>query len=60
MHHKFARAKASAAPQAFVDLLSRVLQEPCMRNWQQRLTHPLQVVEVEAGLKKQVLIECAF
>ena len=36
-------------PKVVVVLLSRVLQEPCMRNWQQRLTPPLQVAEVEVA-----------
>ena len=46
-HHKFAQEKATAAPQVFAALLCRVPQGTCMRNWQQRLTPPLQVAEVE-------------
>ena len=52
--HKFAQAKASVDPQVVVVLLSRVLQEPCMRNWQQRLTHPLQVAEVEVAAEWKI------
>ena len=55
MHHKFAQAKAKTAPQVFVVLLSRVLQEPCMRNWLQRLTPPLQVVEVEVVVEWNII-----
>ena len=35
-------------------LLSRVLQEPCMRNLQQRLTPPLQVVEVVVVVESKI------
>ena len=43
------------ALQAFAVLLSRVLQEPCMRNWQQRLMPPLQVVEVEVAVESKII-----
>ena len=43
------------ALQIFEVLLSRVLQEPCMRNLQQRLTPPLQVAEVEVAEEWKII-----
>ena len=35
--------------------LSRVIQELCMRHWQQRLTDPLQVAEVEVAEEWKII-----
>ena len=56
-HHKFAQEKASVDPQVVVVLLSRVLQEPCMRNWQQRLMPPLQVAAVEVAVSWKIFLQ---
>ena len=42
-------------PQVFVVRLSRVLQEPCVRSWRQRLMPPLQVAEVEVVVELKII-----